>query len=89
MGFFGSRAILEVVSQKLNLRLSVLKRGEHGYERKREKKREKRKERREKGKKTVEQVCEVSFSPPSSSSSDLQVVAREKSQGKLKKQVSF
>ena len=46
MGFFGSRAILEVVSQKLNLRLSVLKRGEHGYERKREKKREKRKERR-------------------------------------------
>ena len=57
MGFFGSRAILEVVSQKLNLRLSVLKRGEHGgYERKREKKREKRKERREKGKKTVEQV---------------------------------
>ena len=56
MGFFGSRAILEVVSQKLNLRFSVLKRGEHGYERKREKKREKRKERREKGKKTVEQV---------------------------------
>ena len=56
MGFFGSRAILEVVSQKLNLRLSVLKRGEHGYERKREKKREKRKERREKVKKTVEQV---------------------------------
>ena len=55
-GFFGSRAILEVVSQKLNLRLSVLKRGEHGYERKREKKREKRKERREKGKKTGEQV---------------------------------
>ena len=53
MIFFGSRAILEVVSQKLNLRLSVLKRGEHGYERKREKK---RKERREKGKKTVEQV---------------------------------
>ena len=56
MRFFGSRAILEVVSQKLNLRLSVHKRGEHGYERKREKKREKRKERREKGKKTVEQV---------------------------------
>ena len=56
MGFFGSRAILEVVSQKLNLRLSVLKRGEHSYERKREKKREKRKERREKWKKTVEQV---------------------------------
>ena len=56
MGFFGSRAILEVVSQNLNLRLSVLKRGEHGYERKMEKKREKRKERREKGKKTVEQV---------------------------------
>ena len=53
MGFFGSREILEVVSQKLNLRLSVLKRGEHDYERKREKKREKR---REKGKKTVEQV---------------------------------
>ena len=56
MGFFGSREILEVVSQKLNLRLSVLKRGEHGYERKMEKKREKRKEIREKGKKTVEQV---------------------------------
>ena len=48
MGFFGSRTILEVVSQKLNLRLSVLKRGEHGYEKKREKKREKRKERKEK-----------------------------------------
>ena len=47
MRFFGSRAILEVVSQKLNLGLSVLKRGEHDYERKREKKREKRKERRE------------------------------------------
>ena len=43
MGFFGSRAILEVVSQKLNLKLSVLKRGEHGYERKKgEEKREKK-----------------------------------------------
>ena len=56
LGFFGSREILEVVSQKLNLILSMLKRGEHDYERKREKKREKRKERREKWKKTVEQV---------------------------------
>ena len=46
MGFFGSREILEVVSQKLNFRLSVLKRGEHGYERKREKKRDKRKGRK-------------------------------------------
>ena len=34
MGFFGSREILEVVSQKLKLRLSVLKRREHDFERK-------------------------------------------------------
>ena len=43
MGFFGSRAILEVLRQKLNSRLSVLKRREHGYEGKKEEKREKRK----------------------------------------------
>ena len=48
MGFFGSRAILQVVSQKLKLRLSVLKRGEHGYERKKgEEKREKKGKKRE------------------------------------------
>ena len=47
MGFFGSRAFLEVVSQNLNFRLSVLKREEHGYERKREKKREKKKRKEE------------------------------------------
>ena len=51
MGFFGSRAILEVVSQKLNLRLSVLKRGELGHERKeRRKERKERKEKRRKKK---------------------------------------
>ena len=43
MSFFDSRVILEVVNQKLNSRLSVLKRGEHGYEGKKEEKREKRK----------------------------------------------
>ena len=47
MSFFDSRVILEVLSQKLNSRLSVLKRGEHGYEGKKEE-REKRKERKEK-----------------------------------------
>ena len=67
----------------------MLKRGEHGYERNRDKKREKRKERREKGKKIVEKGGRCDFSSPSSYPSDLQVVAREKSQGKLKKQVSF
>ena len=50
---------------------------------------EKRKERREKGKKIVEQGGRCDFSPHSSFPSDLQVVAREKSQGKVKKQVSF
>ena len=58
MEFFGSRAILEVVSQKLNLRLSVLKRGKHGYERKREKKREKRKERKERKGRKPWRKCE-------------------------------
>ena len=43
MSFFDSRVILEVLSQKLNSRLSVLKKGEHGYEGKEEEKREKRK----------------------------------------------
>ena len=37
----------------------MLKRGEHGYERKREKKREKRNERREKGKKGWSKVGDV------------------------------
>ena len=61
MSLFDSRVILEVLSQKQNSRLSVLKRGEHGYERKREKKREKRKERREKGKKRWSKVGDVIF----------------------------
>ena len=58
MGFFGSRAILEVLRQKLNSRLSVLKRGEHGYEGKKEEKREKKGEKRERREKTVEAKVE-------------------------------
>ena len=50
MSFFDSRVILEVLSQKLNSRLSVLKRGEHGYEGKKEEKREKKGEKRKRKK---------------------------------------
>ena len=55
MSFFDSRVILEVLSQKLNSRLSVLKRGEHDYEGKKEEKREKKGEKRERGRKRVRQ----------------------------------
>ena len=55
MSFFDSRVVLEVLSQKLNSRLSVLKRGEHGYEGKKEEKREKKGEKRERGRKRVRQ----------------------------------
>ena len=62
MGFFGSREILEVVSQKLNLRLSVLKRGEHGYEREeRRKERRERKEKRERRRPRWSKVGDVIF----------------------------
>ena len=57
MSFSDSRVILEVVSQKkLNSRLSVLKRGEHGYEGKKEEKRENKGEKRERGRKRVGKV---------------------------------
>ena len=57
MSFSDSRVILEVVSKKkLNSRLSVLKRGEHGYEGKKEEKREKKGEKRERGRKRVGKV---------------------------------
>ena len=55
MSFFDSRVILEVLSQKLNSRLSVLKKGEHGYEGKKEEKREMKGEKRERGRKRVRQ----------------------------------
>ena len=55
MSFFDSRVILEVLSQKLNSRLSVLKRGEHDYEGKKEEKREKKGEKRERGRNRVRQ----------------------------------
>ena len=58
MSFFNSRVILEVLSQKLNSRLSVFKRGEHGYERKKEEKREKKGEKRERRERTVEAKVE-------------------------------
>ena len=54
MRFFGSRAILEVLRQKLNSRLSVLKREKHDYEGKKGEKREKEGEKRERREKTVE-----------------------------------
>ena len=55
MSFFDLRVILDVLSQKLNSRLSVLKIGEHGYEGKKEEKREKKGEKRERGRKRVRQ----------------------------------
>ena len=58
MRFFGSRAILEVLRQKLNSRLCVLKRGENGYEGNKEEKREKKGEKRERREKTVEAKVE-------------------------------
>ena len=61
MSFSDSRVILEVVSQKLNSRLSVLKRGEHSYEGKKEEKRKKKGEKRERGRKRVRQGGEVNF----------------------------
>ena len=61
MSLFGSRAILEVLSQKQNSRLSVLKRGEHGDERKREEKREKKGEKGEGRRKSVGPRYEMLF----------------------------
>ena len=58
MRFFVSRAILEVLRQKLNSRLCVHKRGEHGYEGKKEEKREKKGEKRERREKTMEAKVE-------------------------------
>ena len=83
MRFMGSSAILaSSVGQNLNSRrLNLLERGELGYtHEKREKQREKREGRKRVGQSGAR--LDVFFPSPSSSSSDLQVVSRKRSQGK-------